>query len=53
VPALGWGAMTMAFGKPAPGAFPDVKVGQTVHFVFEQTDDGYQLKNVEPIGGVK
>ncbi|MBN3786137.1 efflux RND transporter periplasmic adaptor subunit [Burkholderia sp. Ac-20353] len=53
VPALGWGAMTMAFGKPAPAAFPDVKPGQMVHFVFRQTDDGYQLTKVEPIGGVQ
>ncbi|PCE34051.1 efflux RND transporter periplasmic adaptor subunit [Burkholderia ubonensis] len=53
VPALGWGAMTMAFGKPAPAAFPDVKVGQTVHFVFTQADDGYQLTKVEPAGGVQ
>ncbi|KWE87003.1 RND transporter MFP subunit [Burkholderia ubonensis] len=53
VPALGWGAMTMAFSKPAPGAFPDVKAGQTVHFVFKQSDDGYQLTKVEPIGGAQ
>ncbi|KVC64497.1 RND transporter MFP subunit [Burkholderia ubonensis] len=53
VPALGWGAMTMAFNKPAPGAFPDVKAGQTVHFVFKQSDDGYQLTKVEPIGGAQ
>ncbi|MGU7773284.1 efflux RND transporter periplasmic adaptor subunit [Burkholderia sp. MR1-5-21] len=49
--ALGWGAMTMTFNKPAPDAFPDVKSGQTVHFVFRQTDDGYQLTGVEPVGG--
>ncbi|AYZ64177.1 efflux RND transporter periplasmic adaptor subunit [Burkholderia multivorans] len=53
VPALGWGAMTMAFNKPAPGAFPDVKAGQTVHFVFTQSDDGYRLTKVEPIGGAQ
>ncbi|KWI28124.1 RND transporter MFP subunit [Burkholderia ubonensis] len=53
VPALGWGAMTMAFSKPAPGAFADVKAGQTVHFVFKQSDDGYQLTKVEPIGGAQ
>ncbi|OJA39466.1 efflux transporter periplasmic adaptor subunit [Burkholderia ubonensis] len=53
VPALGWGAMTMAFSKRAPGAFPDVKAGQTVHFVFKQSDDGYQLTKVEPIGGAQ
>ncbi|MGF7131514.1 Cu(I)/Ag(I) efflux system membrane fusion protein [Paraburkholderia sp. EB58] len=53
VPALGWGAMTMTFGKPSPTAFPDVKVGESVHFVFRQSDDGYQLTQVEPVGGTK
>ncbi|MFM0597246.1 efflux RND transporter periplasmic adaptor subunit [Paraburkholderia dilworthii] len=53
VPALGWGAMTMSFGKPSPTAFPDVKPGETVHFVFRQSDDGYQLTKVEPVGGAK
>jgi Cu(I)/Ag(I) efflux system membrane fusion protein len=53
VPALGWGAMTMSFNKPAPSAFPDVKAGETVHFVFRQTDDGYQLTKVEPVGGAR
>jgi Cu(I)/Ag(I) efflux system membrane fusion protein len=53
VPALGWGAMTMTFGKPSPTAFPDVKVGGSVHFVFKPFDDGYQLTQVEPAGGAK
>ncbi|MBN3768210.1 efflux RND transporter periplasmic adaptor subunit [Burkholderia sp. Se-20378] len=51
VPALGWGAMTMAFGKPSATAFPDVKPGQTVRFAFTQSDDGYRLTKVEPQGG--
>ncbi|QVN20100.1 efflux RND transporter periplasmic adaptor subunit [Burkholderia pyrrocinia] len=51
VPALGWGAMTMAFGKPSAHAFPDVKPGQTARFAFTQTDDGYRLTKVEPQGG--
>ncbi|HDR9487570.1 TPA: efflux RND transporter periplasmic adaptor subunit [Burkholderia aenigmatica] len=51
VPALGWGAMTMAFGKPSAGAFPDVKPGQTVRFAFTPSDDGYRLTKVEPQGG--
>ncbi|AWV04148.1 efflux RND transporter periplasmic adaptor subunit [Burkholderia sp. JP2-270] len=51
IPALGWGAMTMAFGKPSARAFPDVKPGQTVRFAFTQTDDGYRLTKVEPQGG--
>ncbi|KUY72060.1 efflux RND transporter periplasmic adaptor subunit [Burkholderia sp. RF4-BP95] len=53
VPALGWGAMTMAFGKPSAHAFADVKAGQTVRFAFEQTDDGYRLTKVEPQGGAR
>jgi Cu(I)/Ag(I) efflux system membrane fusion protein len=53
VPALGWGAMTMTFSKPSPTAFPDVKVGNSDHFVFRQSDDGYQLTKVEPVGGTK
>ncbi|GAB7521325.1 efflux RND transporter periplasmic adaptor subunit [Paraburkholderia sp. 2C] len=53
VPALGWPAMTMSFNKPAPNAFPEVKVGETVHFVFTQSDDGYQLTKVEPAGGAQ
>ncbi|MBN3830569.1 efflux RND transporter periplasmic adaptor subunit [Burkholderia sp. Ac-20344] len=51
VPALGWGAMTMTFGKPSATAFPDVKPGQTVRFAFMQGDDGYRLTKVEPQGG--
>ena len=51
VPALGWGAMTMAFGKPSPTAFPDVKPGETVRFSFTQGDEGYRLTKVEPQGG--
>ncbi|KLU20506.1 RND transporter MFP subunit [Caballeronia mineralivorans PML1(12)] len=53
VPALGWGAMTMTFGKPSPAAFPEIKTGESVHFVFRQSDDGYQLTKVEPVGGMK
>jgi Cu(I)/Ag(I) efflux system membrane fusion protein len=53
IPALEWPAMTMAFSKPNPDAFPDVKVGQTVHFVFKEVDDGYQLTKVEPEGEAK
>jgi Cu(I)/Ag(I) efflux system membrane fusion protein len=48
VAALGWGAMTMSFGKSAKTAFPDIKPGETVRFQFKQSDDGYQLTNVEP-----
>ncbi|MDR5744592.1 efflux RND transporter periplasmic adaptor subunit [Caballeronia sp. LZ029] len=53
VPALNWPAMTMSFSKPAPDAFPDVKPGETMHFDFRQSGDGYQLMKVEPIGGAK
>ncbi|MDR6496111.1 efflux RND transporter periplasmic adaptor subunit [Paraburkholderia sp. 22099] len=53
VPGLGWGAMTMAFNKPSPNAFANVKAGDMVHFAFRQSDDGYQLTKVEPLGGAK
>ncbi len=53
IPALNWPAMTMSFSKPASNAFPDVKAGQTMHFVFRQSGDGYQLTKVEPAGGVQ
>lgn len=51
VPALSWPAMTMTFGKPSAASFPDVQVGQTVHFIFKHLSDGYQLTQVDPITG--
>ncbi len=53
VPALGWPAMTMSFNKSASDAFADVKPGQTAHFVFKKSGDGYELTKVEPMGGAK
>jgi membrane fusion protein, copper/silver efflux system len=53
VPALGWGAMTMTFGKPSATAFPGVTTGATVHFAFKQSSDGYELTKVEPTGAGK
>ncbi|WP_454688198.1 efflux RND transporter periplasmic adaptor subunit [Achromobacter aloeverae] len=53
VPALGWGAMTMSFEKPSPSAFSDVKAGATVHFSFTQSDSGYRLTKVQPMGEAK
>jgi Cu(I)/Ag(I) efflux system membrane fusion protein len=44
-------AMTMDFAKPSPQAFPDVKVGDTVHFEFKETDAGFELVSVERMGG--
>ena len=49
VAALHWPAMTMTFGKPTADAFPEVKVGQTVHFVFKQSSTGYELTQVDPV----
>jgi Cu(I)/Ag(I) efflux system membrane fusion protein len=49
VAALGWGAMTMSFGKPSSTAFADVKPGETVHFAFKQSDDGYELTKVDRV----
>ncbi|WP_414449824.1 efflux RND transporter periplasmic adaptor subunit [Burkholderia sp. 22PA0099] len=51
VPALHWSAMTMAFEKPSADAFAEVRAGDTVRFAFRQTDSGYQLTKVEPVGG--
>lgn len=48
IPALKWGAMTMAFNKPRPDAFPAVKVGQDIEFSFRETDDGYLLEQAAP-----
>jgi membrane fusion protein, copper/silver efflux system len=53
IAALGWPAMTMTFSKAAPDAFAGIKVGDTVHFVFKPSGDGYQLTTVEPAGGAK
>ncbi|MFM0572642.1 efflux RND transporter periplasmic adaptor subunit [Paraburkholderia caledonica] len=53
VPALGWPAMTMSFKKPAPNAFDGEKVGDIVHFVFRQSDDGYELTKVDRVRGPK
>ncbi|WP_438394716.1 efflux RND transporter periplasmic adaptor subunit [Caballeronia sp. DA-9] len=53
VAALGWGAMTMSFGKPSATAFSDVKTGDTVHFHFMQSDDGYELTKVERMEAAK
>jgi Cu(I)/Ag(I) efflux system membrane fusion protein len=50
---LNWPAMTMSFSKPAPEAFADAKPGETMHFVFRQSGDGYQLTKIEPVGGAK
>ncbi len=51
VPALSWPAMTMTFGKPSASSFPDVKVGQSVRFIFKKSSDGYQLTQIDPIAG--
>ena len=53
VAALGWGAMTMSFGKPSATAFADVKPGETVHFAFKQSDDGYELTKVDRMEAAK
>lgn len=53
VPTLGWGAMTMAFSKPSPDSFTGINAGDTVHFIFKQTEDGYELTTVTLVGGEK
>jgi Cu(I)/Ag(I) efflux system membrane fusion protein len=54
VPALKWPAMTMAFGKTDPKAFPDVKPGDTVHFEFRQGGPmDFELVSVHRVGAAK
>ena len=51
---LKWPAMTMGFGKPAPTAFADIQVGDTVRFEFQEGGpSGYQLAKVQRVGGSK
>jgi Cu(I)/Ag(I) efflux system membrane fusion protein len=53
VPALRWPAMTMAFTKPGPDAFPDVKPGDTVRFEFRKKGDDYELVTVQRTGAAR
>jgi Cu(I)/Ag(I) efflux system membrane fusion protein len=43
----------MTFRKPDPKAFPDVKAGDTVHFEFARTGDGYVLASVHRLGAAQ
>ena len=48
VPSLKWPSMTMGFDKPAPGAFPDIKPGDTIRFEFKEGGpSGYELLSVQ------
>jgi Cu(I)/Ag(I) efflux system membrane protein CusA/SilA len=42
--------MTMGFDKPRPGAFPDVKPGDTVHFEFRKKGEGLGARVGAPDG---
>jgi Cu(I)/Ag(I) efflux system membrane fusion protein len=54
VPELKWPGMTMAFGKPDPKAFADIKPGDTVHFQFRKGGAmGYELVTVHKMGAAK
>lgn len=53
IPALGWPPMTMGFDKPSPKAFPEVKLGDTVHFEFKKKGEDYELVSVHRMGGAK
>ncbi len=45
--SMKWPAMTMGFGKPDAKAFGDIKVGDTVQFVFKEGGAiGYELVSV-------
>ncbi|MGO4390529.1 efflux RND transporter periplasmic adaptor subunit [Variovorax sp. M-6] len=50
VASLQWPAMTMGFSKPDPGAFADVKPGDTVRFEFAEGGPmGYTLRSVQRV----
>lgn len=53
IASLKWPPMTMDFNKPRPDAFKEIKPGQTVEFSFVETEDGYALTRVVPVGGDK
>ncbi len=54
IATLKWPAMTMGFGKPVPGSFSDIQVGDTVRFEFQEGGpSGYQLAKVKRVGGSK
>ena len=54
IAALQWPAMTMGFGKPAAGAFADVKPGDNVRFEFKPGSSAdYELVSVQRTGGAK
>ncbi len=53
VATLRWPSMTMDFMKPTPGAFKEIKAGQTVEFDFVKVADGYMLKRIVVAKGGK
>lgn len=54
VPSLKWPAMTMGFGKASPGAFADVKPGDTVRFEFRPGGPlDWELTAVQRTGGAR
>lgn len=50
IPALGWGAMTMEFGKAKPTDFAGIKSGQHATFSFHEAQSGYVLDEVQAAG---
>lgn len=53
IPELKWGAMTMDFNKPRPGAFAEIKVGDDIEFSFKEGKAGYVLESAAHTGGGK
>lgn len=53
IPELKWGAMTMDFNKPRPGAFAEIKVGDDIEFSFKEGTAGYVLESATSVGGGK
>ncbi|TAK78027.1 MAG: efflux RND transporter periplasmic adaptor subunit [Aquabacterium sp.] len=48
VPSLQWGAMQMAFKLSRPELARGLRAGQRVHFEFVQTDDGFEIRALQP-----
>jgi Cu(I)/Ag(I) efflux system membrane fusion protein len=50
VKSLGWPAMTMPFKLAHPEMARALKPGDTVHFQFRKTDDGFAIERLEKQG---
>jgi Cu(I)/Ag(I) efflux system membrane fusion protein len=52
IPSLKWGPMTMGFQPPAAGMPKEIKVGDTVRFEIQATDDGaFKIVSITRLAG--